>query len=60
MIPGIVNRYIAILLASILWSMTGCAKNTQVPIETTDVVHANNNNTPAPVEVKQKNQTIGK
>ncbi len=58
MIPAIFNRYIAVLLVSILWSITGCAKNTDEPIETTDVVHAHANNTSTPVEVKQKNQTI--
>ena len=58
MIPAIVNRYIAVLLASILWSITGCAKNTEEPIQTTDMVHAHTNNTAAHVEVKQKKQTI--
>jgi len=58
MISVTVNRYIATLLASIFLSITGCAKNTEGPIEATDVVHAHNNNTSAPVEVKQKKQTI--
>lgn len=58
MIPAIVNPYIAMLLASILWSITGCAKHTEEPIEKTDVIHAHTDNTSAPVEVKQKKQTI--
>jgi hypothetical protein len=58
MLPAIINRYIAVLLASILWITTGCAKITEEPIEKTDVVHPQTNNTSATIEVKQKDQTI--
>lgn len=58
MIPAIVKRSIVMLLPCILWSITGCAKNTEEPIEATGVVHAQTINTSAPVEVKEKNQTF--
>lgn len=58
MIQSKIYFYISILFSGLLWCNTGCSKNTEEPTETTVVIRNQEDNTSAPVNVKQNNQTI--